>query len=78
MIAFHPGHDIYVTTADVRVYVDCSCGLERRFASKPPAVRFALEHHHQVGGCNCPPDVVALDVHPIPGPGQPAPVASVA
>ena len=60
----HPGHSITVTAADVRVYLECSCGLERRFASKPPAVRAALEHHHEAGGCNCPAAVLALPEHP--------------
>lgn len=70
MTAFmHPGHDITVTHGPVRSHVDCSCGIARRFASATPANRYALEHHHEAGGCNCPEHIRALDVHPkLPAP----------
>lgn len=60
----HPGHALTVTQGPVRWHVECSCGLDRRFASATPANRAALVHHHAVGGCNCPPDVAALSIHP--------------
>lgn len=60
----HPGHNITVTSGPVRVHLECSCGIDRRFASATPANRAALQHHHDVGGCNCPPQVLELEVHP--------------
>lgn len=79
----HPGHQINVTPGPAfgRLHVDCSCGLTRVCASKFSANRVALIHHHEVDGCNCPPNVVAADVHPSstptdPGQASPAPVAA--
>lgn len=69
-------HQITVTRTQVRVFVECSCGRERRFDSQRAANRDALTHLHETAGCTCPPDVRDLDVHPkVPGPGSPAPVA---
>ncbi len=64
MIRNHPGHRITVTRGQVRWHVECSCGLDRRFASVTPANRAALAHHHAVGGCNCPAWLVARPYHP--------------
>ena len=77
----HPGHAITVTVTGNgpfgRAWVDCSCGFSKTCASKRDANRTALAHHHAVGGCNCPPNVVASDVHPKnSGLAQPGPVAA--
>jgi len=63
----HPGHDIRVTGGGPfgRAWLDCSCGIDRVFASKRAATAAAFLHHHDVGGgCACPDWAVALDVHP--------------
>lgn len=61
----HPGHPITVTPgAFGRGYAECACGWHQTCASKFTATRAALNHHHQVGGCNCPPVVTAHDIHP--------------
>ncbi|MEP7738559.1 hypothetical protein ABKW28_12955 [Nocardioides sp. 31GB23] len=75
-IATHPDHAITVTGGGPfgRAWFDCSCGESAVRATKRAANIAALVHHHETAGCNCPPDVVASDVHPIPGPGHPAPV----
>lgn len=77
MAAFsmHPGHALTVTVGEVgkaigRAWVDCSCGLVRVFPTKRAAVRAALLHHHDVGGCICPPSVLALEDHPAPPAGD--------
>lgn len=65
MITPHLSHDITVTPGPVgRAWFECSCGIEQRRASKRAAVQAALVHHHDVGGCNCPPHVLELDIHP--------------
>ena len=77
LIACHPGHQLAVTEGVFgRGYVDCQCGHSRVLGSKRAANVAALIHHHEVGGCNCPPQVVEHDVHPDPRPGTTAPVAA--
>lgn len=78
LIDCHPGHELQVTEgAFGRGYVDCECGYTRVLGSKPAANRMALIHHHDVGGCNCPPHVVAHERHPTDPRSErkPAPVA---
>lgn len=62
----HPGHHITVTPGPVgRAWFECSCGIQQRRANKRAAVQAALVHHHDAsGGCNCPPHVLELDIHP--------------
>lgn len=65
VVPMHAGHEITVTPgAFGRSFFDCSCGEMQVRASKSQGVRVALAHHHDVGGCNCPPSVVALPEHP--------------
>lgn len=67
----HPGHPITITPIGPAFDLECTCGLARRFASKPPAVRAGIDHHHAAGGCNCPDDVQALPEHTVPRPDAP-------
>lgn len=48
----HPGHHITVTPMGVfgRVVLECTCGIERRFASTPPANAAGLRHHNDLIG----------------------------
>lgn len=63
-VPMHPGHAITVTPGPFgRAFFDCSCGEKEVRASKSQGVRAALNHHHDVGGCNCPDHVIALLEH---------------
>lgn len=85
-LVMHPGHALTVTVGPVgravgRAWVDCTCGLTRAFASKRAANHAALLHHHDVGGCTCPPQVREHPDHPAPPPsttgvdaGTPTPI----
>lgn len=60
----HPGHALTVTRGPFgRAYVDCACGVTRTCPNKRAANVVALRHHHEVGGCNCPPHIVASPIH---------------
>ena len=74
----YEGHRITVTRCPANgFWVECSCGMRpRKVGTKRAANVAGLAHHHDVGGCNCPPEVVALPYHPTySGPGVPAPAA---
>lgn len=63
-VPMHAGHAITVTSGPFgRAFFDCSCGETQVRASKSSGVRAALSHHHDVGGCNCPDQVIALPEH---------------
>lgn len=67
LVVPHEGHELMVTeTVFGRAWFDCSCGVSRVFPLKREATRAALLHHHDVGGCNCPPQVRAHPWHPDP------------
>lgn len=71
----HPGHALTVTVGPVgqavgRAWVDCTCGLTRVHPTKSSATRTALQHHHDVGGCSCPPQVREHPDHPAPPAGD--------
>lgn len=61
-----PGHQVTVTRGPFgRMYLDCTCGLTRVFASSLSAIRAGLTHHHEVNGFeHCSPDIVAHPAHP--------------
>lgn len=69
-VTWHAGHAITVTGGGPfgRAWFDCPCGIKRVFASKRAANTAALIHHHDVGGCNCPPALVAHEAHPAASP----------
>lgn len=63
MITPHSGHEISISVL-VHARIQCACGWRTAHATRSQAYRAALQHHHLVGGCNCPPEVASKPYHP--------------
>lgn len=63
IITTHPGHKIAVTDLNIRWWTDCECGYTQQRASRTEALIDAFRHHHQAGGCNCPPEARDRPAH---------------